>query len=79
MNNDKKIPLSIVKNGLQAIMHYKKPEVAFDTLFRCWMNHPRLRKITRQTFNRRKREDGFEWLKKEEIESFMKYCGVNFT
>ena len=79
MREDKKIPLSEVQKRLQAIMQYEKPDIAFDALFRCWMNHPRLRKITRQTFNHRKREDGYEWLKKEEIASFSNYCGVDLT
>ena len=76
MREDKKIPLSEVQKRLQAIMQYKKPDIAFRALLLCWIRHPRFKSPVAQTLRIRANVDGEMWLKEEEIASFSDYCGV---
>ena len=79
MNDDKKIPIETVKKRLQFFMKYKYPDVAFRTLLLCWMNHPKYKSPIKQTMRNRLKDDGFMWLRQEEIFSFSDYCGYNLS
>ena len=79
MKEDKKIPIATIKKRLQFIMGYKDPEIAFRALLLCWINHPRFKSPIQQTLRNRLNEDGFMWLKQEEIISFSDYCGCNLS
>ena len=79
MKEDKKIPIETIKKRLQFIMGYKNPEIAFRALLLCWMNHPRYKSPLQCSVRRRLKEDGFMWLKQEEIISFSDYCGYNLS
>ena len=39
MKEIKKIPLSVLKDRLQAIEHYENPDYAFGELLAAWRNH----------------------------------------
>ena len=76
MNEDKKIRLDDLRKRLQARMKYRDPDLALRALISGWIHHPKFKSPTRQTFAIRIREDGFAWLKVEEIASFEAYIGV---
>lgn len=75
MKKEKKIPIEDVKARLQKLQNYRNINAAFGALFSCWIIHPRFKSPTRQTFNRRIRDDGFLWIKDEELASFESYLG----
>ena len=75
MREGKKIPIEDVKARLQELQNYRDINAAFGVLFGCWIIHPRFKSPTRQTINRRIRDDGFSWIKDEELASFESYLG----
>jgi len=79
MKNEKKIPLNEVKGRLQAIMHYKNPEIAFRALLFGWVRHPRYKSPVLRTLRNRVETDGYLWLTEQERDSFSNYCGYDLT
>ena len=79
MKDDRKIPIEVLQKRLQAIMRYKYPDVAFRALLLCWINHPRYKSPIRQTLRHRLNNDGFMWLRIDEIISFSDYCGYDLS
>ena len=79
MKEEKKIPIETVKKRLQFIKSYKQPDGAFRALLLCWMSHPKYKSPIQKTLRRRLKDDGFMWLRQEEILSFSDYCGYNLS
>lgn len=79
MNEDKKIPVAEVRERLQSMLHYKDPKLAFRTLLLCWVRHPKYKSPNLQTLRIRANNDGFAWLKVQEIASFSNYCGYDLS
>ena len=75
MKEDKKIPVNELFERLQQQMNYEEPEKAFDTFLRCWCRHPEYPSPCFETLRNRENEDGYKWLKEEEIPFLEAYIG----
>ena len=75
MKEDNKISVEALRKKLLTQVVCAEPEKAIETLLSGWVKHPCFVSPTRQTLARRAREDGFVWLKADEITSLEAYSG----
>ena len=65
MRNEYKMPLSVLRDRLQAIMHYDDPDYAFNELLSAWRTHARKSWYT----------GAKGWLSIDDALSFSEYVG----
>ena len=72
MKTNTKIPLSVLRDRLQARLHYSDPYFAFDVLLYGWCKH---RRHNTQWLSNVKRRG---WLSLTMARDFAHYCGYLF-